>query len=185
MAAKSNNRTCKLLSDILGISSQYTSVEIKKTKFYVNSTSKGEYRNIMLSILDNFDKLLNIDISGSSNDKEQNEKIKKKDSRAICHSKKKSMAKELMAMIQDTEFISSKKDIIEIINSYFEGRIVFRPDNKDSKNDLIEKVINEYMEMDDNQQQQIYSSIRRLYLKNRKSSLSGWSDIITDGEGEK
>jgi len=39
--------------------------------------------------------------------------------------------------------------------------------------------------MDDTKQQQIYSSIRRLYLKNRKSSLSEWSDIITDGEGEK
>jgi len=106
----------------------------------------------------------------------------KSDTNKISYSKESPNVKELMAMIQDTEFINSKKEIVKIIDSYFKDRITFRVDNKDSRKNLINKLINEYKKMSNTQQQNIYSSIRRLYLKNRKSSLSGWADIITDGE---
>lgn len=182
MELKSNNRIHNLLSDILKISGQYNNNEIEKTKGYISRTSKGKHCDIMLSILDNFHKLSNINIDNSMKNQEIYRNNTGDNSKNIFPSKNDPNIKELMAMIQDTEFINSKKDIVKIINSYFKDRIVFRSDNKESRRDLIVKLKNEYKKMNDNQQQNIYSSIRRLYLKNRTSSLSGWADIISDGE---
>jgi len=59
METKSNNKIHNLLSDILKISSQYNDKEIEKAKCYVTKTSKGDYLDIMLSILNNFNELSN------------------------------------------------------------------------------------------------------------------------------
>jgi len=181
-----SNRIYNLLSDILKIPGQYNNKEIEKAVCYIKQTSRGEYRDIMSSILKNFNELSNIaEFDSAENQKANISTVKKtadKPSKNRLSAKDDSRVRELTAMMRDTEFVNSKQDVVTIADLYFKDRIVFRSDNKDSRKSLTGKLIGEFRKMDTIQQKNIYSSIRRLYLKNRKSNLSEWADIITDGE---
>jgi hypothetical protein len=182
MKIKDNKRLYNLLSDVLKISGQYNNNDIENAKYFINKTSNGEYHDIMLAIFNNFNRLSNIDTDNSVKNQKLKEINAEDNSKNIVSSNTDLNLKELMAMLEDTEFITSKKDIVNIIHSYFKDRIICRSDNRDKIKSLIKKMIDAYKKMDDIQQKKIYSSIRRLYLKNRKSNLSGWTDIITGGE---
>jgi hypothetical protein len=95
---------------------------------------------------------------------------------------KEPIARELKAMLEDIEFVPSKQDLLQIIRTYFQGRVSVRPDNKDSRQELASKAVNAFRQMTDSEKQSVYGSLRRSYLRDRKSGLREWADIITNGK---
>ena len=62
----------------------------------------------------------------------------------------------------------AKKDVVKIIGNYFKNTVTLRSDNKDSKRDLIAKIIRAHKNMEGAEKQKAYSALRRFYLKSRK-----------------
>ena len=46
------------------------------------------------------------------------------------------IVRELRAMIEDPNFLPSKLEVLQILKTYFQGKVTIRPDNKDSRQDL-------------------------------------------------
>ena len=249
-----NNTTYNLLSDILKIAGEYHPLEIKNASNHVKQTSKGDYHDIMIRLLKDFEILNNLPETlsfqpenalaesdntsdksskkgdgSSSSDKTKAAQGKTKavqgktkavqgktkavqgktkavqgktkavqgktkavqsktkavqgKTKAVqgktkaVQGKIKSVPKEdpkinqLRAMLEDNDFINSKKDIAKLIDDYFKGMVTSRSDNKDSKRDLIAKIISVHKNMESAQKQKIYSALRRSYLKKRKTSV--------------
>ncbi len=197
-----NKRTYNLLSDILKIAGEYHPKEIQNTLNHVSLTSKGDYHDIMATLLKNFELLNNLpevlsrqpdmasdelsqksDITPPKSDKKSqksdktppksDKKSQKKDS-VPSPAKTKPVqeddpkVKELRAMLEDSDFISSKKDAVKIIEDHFKGAVTLRPDNKDSKRDVISKIVSAYKKMQSDEKQKNYSALKRSYLKSKK-----------------
>ncbi len=198
-----NKGTFNLLSDILKIAGEYHPKEIKNTLHHVSQTSKGDYQNIMTTLLKNFELLNNLPEVSSDHPEKASDKLseikkddlpspakikpapKDKPDETLSKSSEKkdnlpSSAKtkpapkddpkinELRAMLEDKDFISAKKDVVNIIEKYFKGTVTLRSDNKDSKRDLVAKIISTHKNMEGAEKQKIYSTLRRSYLKSRK-----------------
>ncbi len=187
-----NNRTYFLISDILLIAGEYTPEELELARKQVELTSKGDYRDIMVSLLKKL-KLLNRlpDASPSQPDRSPDEsqaktdKTPQKADQPSASSKKKTAetktkavskddpkVKKFKNMLENNDFITSKNDIVKIVETYFNDRITLRSDNKDSKRDLLGKTISEYKRMKASEKQKVYAAIRRLYLKKLKTKES-------------
>ncbi len=170
-----NKGTFNLLSDILKIAGEYHPKEIKNTLHHVSQTSKGDYQNIMTTLLKNFELLNNLPEVSSDHPEKASDKLSeiKKDN-LPSSAKTKPAPKddpkinELRAMLEDKDFISAKKDVVNIIEKYFKGTVTLRSDNKDSKRDLVAKIISTHKNMEGAEKQKIYSTLRRSYLKSRK-----------------
>ena len=175
----SNSRTYNLLSDILKIAGEYQPREIKNVLNHVSLTSKGDYHEIMTTLLKNFELLNNLPEVLACQPDKASDKVSQKRDRLPSSGKPKTVAKadpkkddpknkELRAMLEDNDFIKAKKDIIKIIGNYFKDTVTLRSDNKDSKRDLIAKIIRAHKNMEGAQKQKAYSALRRFYLKSRK-----------------
>ena len=179
-----NTRTYNLLSDILKIAGEYHPEELQNALNHVSLTSKGDYHDIMATLLKNFELLNNLtEVSSRQPDKasdtlsQKADKPSKKKERLPSSAKTKSVPeddpkiKELRAMLEDTDFISAKKDAVKMIEKYYKDTVTLRPDNKDSKRDVIAKIISAQKKMQGTEKQKIYSALRRSYLKKQKSDL--------------
>ena len=174
-----NNRTYNLLSDILKIAGEYQPQEIKNVLNHVSLTSKGDYHEIMTTLLKNFELLNNLpEVLACQPDKASDKSSQKGDGSASSRKTKPvpkdipkkddPKNKELRAMLEDNDFIKAKKDVIKIIGNYFKNAVTLRSDNKDSKRDLIAKIIRAHKNMEGAEKQKAYSALRRFYLKSRK-----------------
>lgn len=183
-----NSRTYKLLSDILKIAGEYQPQEIKNVLNHVSLTSKGDYHEIMTTLLKNFELLNNLpEVLSCQPDKASDKSSQKGDGsessgkakpapgktkpatgKAKPAPKDDPKNKELRAMLEDNDFIKAKKDVVKIIGNYFKNTVTLRSDNKDSKRDLIAKVIRAHKNMEGAEKEKAYSALRRFYLKSRK-----------------
>ncbi|MDM8543417.1 hypothetical protein QUF90_20275 [Desulfococcaceae bacterium HSG9] len=248
-----NKKTYNLMSDILKIAGDYPSEDLKNALNHVGQTSKGDYHDIMITLLKNFELLNNLpEVSSDQPDKASDKLSEKKDSLSSSAKTKPAPAKakpapakakpapakakpapakakpapakakpapakakpapakakpapakakpapakakpapakakpapakakpapdkakpvlkddpkikELRAMLEDTDFISAKKDAVKIIELYFKDTVTLRPDSKDSKRDLIAKIIRAQKKMQGAEKQKIYSALRQSY----------------------
>ncbi len=184
-----NNRTYILISDILLIAGEYTPEELELARKQVELTSKGDYRDVMVSLLKKLKALNRLQDASpsrpeSSPDESQasSDKTPRKADRPVASSKKKTAkaktkpgskddpkVQKFRSMLENNDFITSKKDIAKIVETYFNDRITLRSDNKDSKRDLLGKTISEYKKMKASEKQKVYTAIRRSYLKKIKT----------------
>lgn len=178
-----NNSVYNLLSDIFRIIGRYSQGEIGEALRHTDLTAKGEYHDIMLNILRQMQRLSeNQELEGAV--KETSEKS---DAAQVSTpvSKKDPRIREIRAMLEDDEFMPSKQDVLKLIKTHFHEHVTPRTDKRDSKRDLITKVLKAFSKMSDSRKQTVYSTLRRSFLKNRKSHLDEWADIITNGEGSR
>lgn len=182
----------RLLSDIWGMVAKY-GIEVLKAAFnHVQSNSKGLDRDALSNILSELHRLKTRAILPTSNKhrpKEGGEQADASLSRAgriLAKAGKfnEPVVRELKAMLEDTEFIRTKQDLLRVMEIFFEGKISVRRDNKDSRQDLTSKLITAFSQMSDAEKQNVYSTLRRDYLKDRKSDLRNWAEIIASGKGQ-
>ena len=177
----------RLLSDILRIAADYSSEIFVAAQIHVESSSKGIDRSALLQILKELNRLKNRGIPAEPSKPDVREKddkgsaaISSKDLAPRGKSTKESILREIRAMLEDPEFLESKQALVKLIKAYFRNRVTIRSDNKDSKRDLTSKAINAFRQMTETEQHSFYNALRRAYLKDRKTGLGEWTEIITN-----
>lgn len=179
---ETNNRTFNLLSDILKMVGEYTPDDIQNALKHLKNTSKGQYQDIMTTLLKSLETLNNLpSASPSQQTDSSSEKPSSRKDKPLSTGKKKPVkAKgkavlkddtkivEFREMLENKVFITSKKDVVKIIEKYFKDLVTLRTDNKDSKRDLISKVMSQYKKMKSAQREKVYSAIKRSYLRKQK-----------------
>jgi glutaredoxin 2 len=176
-----------LITKILEILEQYDSEIYIKAKDHIHSAYKGSERSCLLAIIDNLKMLasdspaeMKNELVGQKDLPIQIESTKSKSSEAKAiikdHSKR-----ELEAILQDSNFLPQKADLIKFVKKYVGDKVVLRNDDRESKRDISRKAIAAYKRMSIEEQQRLYRLIRRVYIKGRESGLREWAEIISNG----
>ena len=181
------NDIFRLLSDILRIAADYSSEIFVAAQIHVESSYKGLDRSTLLQILKELNRLKNRGIPAEPPKHDVREKddkgsvaISLKDFAPRGNIAKEPILREIRAMLEDPEFFESKQSLVKLIKTYFRNRVTIRSNNKDSKRDLTSKAINAFRQMTETEQHSFYNALRRAYLKDRKTELAEWTEIITN-----
>ena len=182
------DKVYSLLADIWAILGRYEPEVFQEAQRHVAMTFRGLDREVMDDILRMFLTLTQrpLPAAGGLNEPStEREAItesseKKQKVRADRLPETDPLVREVGAILEDREFLESKQDVLKLIKTHFHEQVKFRPGSKDSRNDLVAKAINAFKRMSQSEQQAVFSALRREFLKNRKSRLEEWSEIITN-----
>lgn len=176
----------RLLSNILKIVADYDEEVFEATARHIESSLKGIDRDALLNVLSQLIRLKRRPIPAQAYEPEVVHKRDVAPSVTLTEEPpkgnriKEPIVRELRAILEDSSFLESKQDLLQIIRTYFGGNVSIRPDNRDSRQDLANKAVNAFCRLTQAEQHNVYSSLRRAYLKGRKSGLGEWADIIAN-----
>ena len=86
--------------------------------------------------------------------------------------------REIRAILSDTEFLPSRRDLILLINAVV-GDIPDGLVKKGSRDSIVDWAVKAVAGAADSDRQSKYRSIRQIFLRKRDSSLKDWADILS------
>jgi len=92
------------------------------------------------------------------------------------------LTREFKAMLLDPTFIPTKAEAQVFLKRLFGDNLATRVGSKDSRQELVDRAIRVFKDMEEDERRQVFQYVRGVYLRGRHSSLDKWSDIITKGE---
>ena len=87
---------------------------------------------------------------------------------------------EFVSIVRDKTFIRKRSELIQFLKKYLPDTPL---DKKDSMSRIEKRLVAHFSTLSEQEKKRIMTSVRRLYLKNRTSSLGGWSEIISSSKG--
>lgn len=183
-----NDRTFKLLADVMSLLGSYSSHELAAAKEYVSRyLSLGESASGLENLLDN---LLYMS-EGGSGEPVNNENIGIPNGLSQGLSKSAAiknlsntestapLEKELSEMLIDQNFLTDRQALVQFVSGLFEDKLgVGISDPKISRTAIIRKSLNAFRRLTKAQQQEVFSSAQKIYLRERESGLADWSKSI-------
>lgn len=194
MKTKKNKEILSFLSDLHRVMSDYDERTIIETKNFISEYYNNEHRLLVSELISallnlkyffknlNFHQKITIDNSYiTSTAKNVTTTTTTLPEHESDYSDR-FLIKEVSSILEDPEFIKSKKEAILFSRKFFSNNISLRNNKKESKNDIIKKILSEYKRINKDDKIRLYKIFRREYLKSRKSDLKSWSDIISNGD---
>ena len=177
-----NDRTFKLLGEVMSFLGSYSAQEFAVAREYVKKhLSPGKGTRGLDSLLDNLihmsDETLDTESSNDSPHLGFGDPISKV---AIIEAAE-AVEKELSEMLLDSAFLEDRQSLVQFISRAFDVDFGL-PDPKSSRASIIRKAVNAFRKLSRARQQEIFSAVQRSYLRERESGLASWSKSIARKE---
>jgi hypothetical protein len=157
-----------LISEIFSLAARLESGSTEAARRYVLEYFKGNTHNGLLMILDGLDQLR----GKSEAEVAPGHSVEPPRERTAVSGSEEALTREFKAMLLDPMFL----------RRLFGNSITARMGVKESRQDLIERAIRMFEDLEEDARRQAFQYTRNMYLRGRHSSLEKWSDIITKGE---
>ncbi|MCY1034007.1 hypothetical protein OV207_21315 [Corallococcus sp. BB11-1] len=167
-----------LIAEIFALSARLEPKSINSLHKYISENFQGDTQHGLLTILKGIEYLQAPSEAPPSHPLAFEEPTESYPSTSTLDS----TTREFKAMLLDGIFVPTKSDLVDILKKTFNKDNPVRINNKDSKQELIERSVRYFKSANDAERRQAFQQLRNLYFRNRNSSLEEWSRIITKGK---
>ncbi|WNG42863.1 hypothetical protein F0U60_01205 [Archangium minus] len=167
-----------LLSEIFSLAARLESGSIEAARRYILENFKGNTHDGLLMVLDGLEQLHGkpeTSVSPGSFVEPPREKTSINASVEV-------LTREFKAMLLDPSFLPTKAEVLALTRRVFGDSRTARMGGKESRQELVDRAIRMFKELEEEERRHAFQYIRNMYLRGRHSSLEQWSDIITKGE---
>ncbi|HMV68795.1 MAG TPA: hypothetical protein PKA64_18225, partial [Myxococcota bacterium] len=90
-------------------------------------------------------------------------------------------AQEVGAILADPEFID-RRGLLTLLRELFGDDVVGESDARRGRQELVARGVRRFAGLPADQKTRIYTTLRRRFLRDRRSTLEGWSNTIRGGK---